>query len=1013
MSRTAYQRSKLKGGDGQSLDGPDGDTLLDGDFAFVSFRGLGTIRYILDADSGLPEKIPFVIPPALNPGLKRWILQGHEIFIDPTVADQTKITTEQCRSVQDIIVAADSTTKVTITLSPLSINETTNYNFLNDLDIPRHIDIRIGLGAIMNVDSTAAVDIDGELFIGRYQTFSQTGTITFGKNCPNNLYPEMWGAIIGEGEVDSTIPLQLTANAMDNRTVDLAASVGGYYKITSAISPPTVRSWTINGNGSRIQQFTNNTPILEIGRGVWTHHWFVKNVFLTYNENQTKTDVNSYGIAYCKDDGVTGSGIPYFGQIERVWIQSAYRGIGILGTPGQQIAPWMITVRDTQITGTIGAGIYYVSPKAVGMPNNSFRHVYVSYRHMTYPRRNIEPGFVLHVQTEATMDECAVEESYGCAVALQTMKSININNLHIESATLNDEDGLDLIKITQSNVTFNGGDFSGMGFGVDTTSSEGANIFLCNVPGDTYNKVIINNIREQFPVNTGDLHFIKTGSYLWPGTTYYSRYHVEINGCSTTYCADWYKKYYSVTGAAIDVLNGVSPANQDAIIGDSTSCIISTVGLTELIPTTGDPLYQGLNKTYYLPDGEISGQKKTIRKESEVGTANVIVEHHKEKDNREFFLYNEGDYIMLEWVDTTYDSSQWITIGESTGVYQLAGPTTTTLITTGTTDCLNATDGTGYNCFYTLDDGQVYGQRKTIRKCQEYGTTTVTISHHRNGNNWVISLPQEYDYIILEWAESLYNYAQWITVEESSGLYEVINDNGNLHPTGISDLKTYIDEIPFVAKDLTVTLPDGKVHGQMKTIRKVSTYGTAYLTITSHKEGDDYYQILIGDEDIIQLTWIETKWWGNYWTTTYKSFTTEAREYSMHKVIDLSTPAKLFTISSGATNEHFIPTSVYVKTTSIITATDGDYLSVGVDDASRRIDFGVSDNPAVDGTHAMNIRFVYLDTPDKSSVEVAPYELIRLMSVDGNGDAANLGQNIGGPGESIMVIIKGLMITAA
>lgn len=74
MALTAYQKTALTGGGADALDGIDGNTLNDGDFAFCFVSG-SLYVYILDADSGASESAPGVIAPDANPGDKRWLLQ--------------------------------------------------------------------------------------------------------------------------------------------------------------------------------------------------------------------------------------------------------------------------------------------------------------------------------------------------------------------------------------------------------------------------------------------------------------------------------------------------------------------------------------------------------------------------------------------------------------------------------------------------------------------------------------------------------------------------------------------------------------------------------------------------------------------------------------------------------------------------------------------------------------------------------------------------------------------------
>jgi microcystin-dependent protein len=74
MAITGYKFAKINGGATDALDSQDGDTLYDGDFAFVLTNDK-FYPYLLDEDSGETESSPDIIAPDTNPGDKRWKLQ--------------------------------------------------------------------------------------------------------------------------------------------------------------------------------------------------------------------------------------------------------------------------------------------------------------------------------------------------------------------------------------------------------------------------------------------------------------------------------------------------------------------------------------------------------------------------------------------------------------------------------------------------------------------------------------------------------------------------------------------------------------------------------------------------------------------------------------------------------------------------------------------------------------------------------------------------------------------------
>jgi len=74
--QTIYEGfTALTGGTATALDSVDGDSLVDGDRAYVMAGG-NFYPYLLDADSGAAESSPQVIAPDTNAGTKRWILQS-------------------------------------------------------------------------------------------------------------------------------------------------------------------------------------------------------------------------------------------------------------------------------------------------------------------------------------------------------------------------------------------------------------------------------------------------------------------------------------------------------------------------------------------------------------------------------------------------------------------------------------------------------------------------------------------------------------------------------------------------------------------------------------------------------------------------------------------------------------------------------------------------------------------------------------------------------------------------
>jgi hypothetical protein len=132
--------------------------------------------------------------------------------------------------------------------------------------------------------------------------------------------------------------------------------------------------------------------------------------------------------------------------------------------------------------------------------------------------------------------------------------------------------------------------------------------------------------------------------------------------------------------------------------------------------------------------------------------------------------------------------------------------------------------------------------------------------------------------------------------------------------------------------------------------------------------------------------------------------------FQFRKKISLSTPATSFSIWSLPANTLFMPTMAQARTDTIITATTGNYYSIGVNATNRRIDYGASAAAASSSQHAKNSMLRSMQQPSSTSEAVVGTEVLSLISVDSNSDAAALGSNIGGSNQTITVQIAGNLI---
>jgi hypothetical protein len=127
--------------------------------------------------------------------------------------------------------------------------------------------------------------------------------------------------------------------------------------------------------------------------------------------------------------------------------------------------------------------------------------------------------------------------------------------------------------------------------------------------------------------------------------------------------------------------------------------------------------------------------------------------------------------------------------------------------------------------------------------------------------------------------------------------------------------------------------------------------------------------------------------------------------------VDCSSAANTFHIYAIPANHTFMPITVAARVDNDIAATNGDYWSVGVNAASRRVDYGVCTTTAAANKHSQNAKINWCGSPEKTNQVATGGETIKLMSVDGTGDAAALSNAMGGTaGDQVTVIITGWLL---
>lgn len=144
---------------------------------------------------------------------------------------------------------------------------------------------------------------------------------------------------------------------------------------------------------------------------------------------------------------------------------------------------------------------------------------------------------------------------------------------------------------------------------------------------------------------------------------------------------------------------------------------------------------------------------------------------------------------------------------------------------------------------------------------------------------------------------------------------------------------------------------------------------------------------------------------------TTNGYGVEHAQFTLTNTVDLTTPSNKFVLYTIPTGFKYSVLSCVGRTDTTISATSGNYFSLGVDAAARRVDYGVSESAATGGNiYAANTPLSFLSAPTASVDIMYATEELCLMSVDSNADSAALASNIGGTGESISLSINFLVI---
>jgi hypothetical protein len=668
-------------------------------------------------------------------------------YVDSTVTDQGAASVAGDRSIKDLVDAIGTSKEAVIECQNQNASgNTTEYAFSTSEEIPDNITLVVENGAVLVLGEGVTLTVDpSRIMCGKRQRI-KSGDGTFVWSKPGaSIYAEWFGAKADNGVTDSTDAIQEAVDTLgDGITLELGATdATHFYKITSAIEISANYGWAIKGagrGGSKLVQYTDDTPILELGKSTqYPHFWEISGLNLSWDSWQTASDTNSYAIRFVNytagGDALSG---PWAGVIQSCYIVGGFRGIGIAESPETaMIAVWMMDIRDIVSYATVGATIWFKSPVAVGMPNNIFTNVYVSQRDIT----PTEPGFQLHVQSEGKLLNCAVEGSQGKAVYISDCPSFTVENMHLESGTLGDDEGLTLIEIPQTNLVWTGGSITLDD--IDTTTA--ARIFYFYSASDTgYNNAVIQAVRTKIiGVTAGDTYFVKTNS---------SYLDITLEGNHETDLTGWYEAE-TITEQCIRAHNGIHARNE-LLVDDAT---LSIEGTSYLRPGAAGPPD---DMAVTLPDGEVPGTIKHIWKGGDATyTATVTISTHQLGTDvvREFSA--EDSYMALVW-----DGRQWRTLEENLNE-ELTLAANGAIPPNGSNVCyLHTADN---NVTATLADADRAGTWKYIRKNVDANTATITVAKHIEGNPTSIVLADQNDYVVLRWS----GY-EWATIQRyADGAY--------------------------------------------------------------------------------------------------------------------------------------------------------------------------------------------------------------------------------------------------
>jgi len=596
-------------------------------------------NYMLDASSGLAEKVPFVIEPDVNADNKRWILQTPYVaYVDATAPDQGAATAEGYRSLKDLIDAIGLTKRATIVCPSTGIGDTTTYTLTTNETVPTNITLKMEQGAI--IDGAGTLTINGPFETGLSQCFGLSITIAG----LNFVKPEWWGAK-GDNITNDYAALQaaITTASTSSSEAIVKLSKNNYYRTETTLS--ITGDIQIVGSGYyssgivavetdciSVTQLANRRfqlHNLEIGRSV--RYTVDSNTDVAIRVNGDTTH-RPRGHVY-RDVFVDGFGFAYYSdylwssQFDNFKVSNGKVGLKIMGLSVNNV----VTNSSFSVSGADSRGIHFADSSVASegwMVDNTL---------IDGAEIGIEGSSMSYVYVQnCIIDHCTVNGIYSANDATRCCCCWYINNNYI---AITGTGGDAAIKMTNS-VAVNpdrGNRISNNH--IIAYTDEGCNygIYISGTEAK-YNTIAHNVIdyMDVIDIRLNGGYDIVTGNQCLSANSTYSIYDNIANSGS--------------------IIKDNRCAN-DVYREDVTSNVtLSVYGVTKI--DSGDGVL-----ALTLPDAQNMGETKLITMAGAGNNAVVTVTHHNGGDGGTYTFDAVDEAVLLIWTNT-----EWAEVVTSGGI---------------------------------------------------------------------------------------------------------------------------------------------------------------------------------------------------------------------------------------------------------------------------------------------------------------------------------------------------------